>query len=113
MASAVRAADGRCLPGTAPGPGRPRGSRPKRVTALREALDEDETLERLRAVAIAKLEEGDPSFWKLMLDRVWPARTEVTGDEGGPMTFAWLAQRARDDGGGQTIDVTPRRDEAE
>jgi hypothetical protein len=43
------------------GPGRPRNSRPKLITALREALDEDETLERLRRVAIERMEAGDPA----------------------------------------------------
>ena len=46
----------------------------------------------------ARLSAGDPAFWKMLLDRVWPARVEVTGDEGGPVTFAALAQRARDGG---------------
>ena len=73
-------------------------SRPRLVTALREALDEDGTLERLRRVAIERMEAGDPAFWKMLLDRVWPARVEVTGEDGGPLTFAALAQRARDGG---------------
>ena len=63
--------------------------------ALREALDEDDTLERLRRVAVERMEAGDPAFWKMLLDRVWPARLEVTGEDGGPLTFAALAQRAR------------------
>ena len=87
---------GRFLSGTAPrGPGRPKNSRPRLVTALREALDEDETLARLREVALARMEAGDPTFWRLLLDRVWPARVELTGEEGGPITFADLARRAR------------------
>jgi hypothetical protein len=68
-------------------------SRPKLITALREALDEDQTLERLRRVAIERMEAGDPAFWKMLLDRMWPAKAEITGDDGGPVTFAWLAQR--------------------
>jgi hypothetical protein len=80
-------------PGHAGGPGRPLNSRPRLVTALREALDEDDTLERLRRVAIERMEAGDPAFWKMLLDRVWPAKAEITGDDGGPVTFAWLAQR--------------------
>ena len=35
------------------------------------------------------MEAGDPAFWKMLLDRVWPARLEVTGEEGGPVTFQW------------------------
>ena len=73
-------------------------SRPRLIAALRDALDEDETLERLRRVAIERMEAGDPAFWKMLLDRIWPARVEVTGEEGGPVTFAALAQRARDGG---------------
>jgi hypothetical protein len=71
-------------------------SRPKLITALREALDEDDTLERLRRVAIERMEAGDPAFWKMLLDRVWPARLELTGEDGRPLTFAALAQRTRD-----------------
>jgi len=89
---------GRYLSGTCGGPGRPLNSRPRLVTALRDALDEDDTLERLRRVAIERMEAGDPAFWKMLLDRVWPARVEVTGEDGGPLTFAALAQRARDGG---------------
>jgi hypothetical protein len=44
------------------------------------------------------MEQGDPTFWKLLLDRVWPARLELSGQEGGPITFADLARRARDEG---------------
>ena len=33
-----------------------------------------------------------------MATPAWPARVEVTGDEGGPVTFAALAQKARDGG---------------
>ena len=71
-------------------------SRPRLIAALRDALDEDDTLERLRRVAIERMEAGDPAFWKMLLDRVWPARVELTGDDGGPVTFAALAQRARE-----------------
>ncbi len=80
---------------TRPGPGRPKNSRPKLIAALREALDEDETLGRLRAVAIERLEAGDPSFWKMILDRLWPARSEITGADGEPVfDFASLARQA-------------------
>jgi hypothetical protein len=89
----MRDTQGRFLPGTCGGPGRPLKSRPRLVTALREALDEDDTLERLRRVAIERMEAGDPAFWKMLLDRIWPAKAEITGDDGGPVTFAWLAQR--------------------
>ena len=95
MKSDLRDEKGRFRVGTAPGPGRPKNSRPRLVTALREALDEDETLARLREVAIARMEAGDPTFWRLLLDRVWPARAELPGDEGDPPTFAELARRAR------------------
>jgi len=70
----LRDAQGRYLPGTSGGPGRPLHSRPRLITALREALDEDETLARLRAVAIERLEAGDPAFWKMLLDRVTVSR---------------------------------------
>ena len=69
MRLALRDEKGRYLPGTSGGPGRPKNSRPRLITALREALDEDETLERLRRVAIERTEAGDPAFWKMLLDR--------------------------------------------
>ena len=95
MQAVLRDARGRFLPGNRPGPGRPTNSRPKLIAALREALDEDATLVKLRTVAIAKLEAGDPSFWKMILDRVWPARHEITGADGEPLiSFADLAQQA-------------------
>ncbi len=47
-------------------------------------------MERLRQVAIAKLEAGDSNFWKLLPDRVWPAKTEVEVGAGSAMAFAWL-----------------------
>jgi hypothetical protein len=63
------------------------------ITALREALDEDETLERLKRVAIERLEAGDPSFWKLLLDRIWPTKVEIGGDPTGPIVFSWRERR--------------------
>ena len=80
MDGAIRDENDRFLPGTVPGPGRPLNSRPRLVTALREALDEDATLEKLRSVAMQKLEEGDPAFWRLLLDRVWPIRHEIAAE---------------------------------
>ena len=35
-------------------------------------------------------EEGDPAFWRMLLDRVWPTRTEVEVGAGSEMTFAWM-----------------------
>ena len=58
---ALRDSKGRFLPGNPPGPGRPPNSRPKLIAALREALDEDKSLERLRQVAIEKLVTGPAS----------------------------------------------------
>jgi hypothetical protein len=84
-----RDAQGRYLPGNPPGPGRPRNSRPRLITALRDALDEDETLERLRRVAIERMEAGDPAFWKMLLDRVWPARVELSAETEHVVEFRW------------------------
>lgn len=89
MGLTLRDENGRYLPGTGGGPGRPKNSRPRLISALREALDEDETLERLRRVAIDRLEAGDPSFWKMLLDRVWPTKVEISGDSAGPIEFRW------------------------
>jgi hypothetical protein len=79
-------------PGHAGGPGRPLNSRPRLITALREALDEDDTLERLRRVAIERMEAGDPAFWKMLLDRVWPARVELSAETESVVEFRWAGQ---------------------
>jgi hypothetical protein len=79
-------------PGHAGGPGRPTNSRPKLITALREALDEDDTLERLRTVAIERMEAGDPAFWKMLLDRVWPAKVELSAESEHVVEFRWVGQ---------------------
>jgi hypothetical protein len=90
----LRDAQGRYLPGTGGGPGRPRNSRPRLITALRDALDEDETLERLRRVAIERMEAGDPAFWKMLLDRVWPARVELTAETDHVVEFRWAGRES-------------------
>jgi hypothetical protein len=87
-----RDAQGRYLPGNPPGPGRPKNARPKLITALRDALDEDDTLERLRRVAIERMEAGDPAFWKMLLDRVWPAKVELSAESESTLKFRWAGQ---------------------
>ena len=53
-------------------------------------------MERLRQVAIQKMEEGDPIFWKMLLDRVWPTKAKVEVGTGSGMAFAWMpAERER------------------
>ncbi len=88
----LRDAQWRYLPGTCGGPGRPLNSRPRLITALREALDEDDTLERLRRVAIERMEAGDPAFWKMLLDRVWPAKVELSAETESVVEFRWAGQ---------------------
>jgi hypothetical protein len=61
-------------------------------------LDEDDTPERLRRVAIAKLEEADPSFWKMLLDRGWPTKLEISGNPTGPIGIRWRGQDDERDG---------------
>jgi hypothetical protein len=95
MNSADRDGRGRFLPGNPGGPGRPPNSRPKLITALREALDEDATLERLRRVAIERMEAGDPAFWKMLLDRVWPARVELSAETEHVVEFRWAGRDHR------------------
>jgi hypothetical protein len=63
------------------------------IAALRDALDEDETLERLRRVAIERLEAGDPAFWKMLLDRVWPTKVEVSAQADTVVEFRWREER--------------------
>ncbi len=89
----LRDAQGRYLSGTCGGgPGRPLNSRPRLITALREALDEDATLDRLRQVAIERMEAGDPAFWKMLLDRVWPARVELSAETESVVEFRWAGR---------------------
>ena len=90
----LRDAQGRYLTGTSGGPGRPLNSRPRLITALREALDEDDTLERLRRVAIERMEAGDPAFWQMLLDRVWPARVELSAETDSVVEFRWAGQKS-------------------
>ena len=42
------------------------------------------------------MEEGDPSFWKLLLDRLWPAKFELEGYDGLPLSFEHIVRAARD-----------------
>jgi hypothetical protein len=92
LASLCATQKGVTCPGHAGGPGRPTNSRPKLITALREALDEDDTLERLRTVAIERMEAGDPAFWKMLLDRVWPAKVELSAESEHVVEFRWVGQ---------------------
>jgi hypothetical protein len=46
-------------------------------------------------VAIAKMEEGDAAFWRMLMDRIWPAKLELSGNEGGPLTFEHIVRAAR------------------
>ena len=64
------------------------------LSPLREALDEDDTLERLRRVAIERMEAGDPAFWKMLLNRVWPARVELSAETDHVVEFRWAEERA-------------------
>ena len=77
-----------------PVPGRPLNSRPRLITALREALDEDDTLDRLRRVAIERMEAGDPAFWKMLLERIWPARVELSAETNHVVEFRWAGPEA-------------------
>ena len=96
MDDVIRDSLGRFQPGTAPGPGRTIGSRSRLVTALRQALDEDSTLEKLRDVAIEKMEQGDPQFWRMLLDRVWPTKTATAEDQPQVVTFRWVSPDERE-----------------
>ena len=91
MDEVIRDSRGRFQPGTAPGPGRTLGSRLRLVTALRQALDEDSTLEKLRKVAIEKMEQGDPQFWRMLLDRVWPTKMALCAEQPQVLTFRWVS----------------------
>ena len=51
--------------------------------------------ERLREIAIRKMEEGDPAFWRLLLDRVWPARHEIETTGERKISIRWLPTQPR------------------
>jgi len=38
------------------------------------------------------MEAGDPAFWKMLLDRVWPApkSVEISGPEDSDVSFRWM-----------------------
>ena len=49
------------------------------------------------------MEEGDPAFWKMLLDRVWPTKHEV-GLEGTALALTWISGEHHDE---EVVDVTP------
>ncbi|MGE4650461.1 MAG: hypothetical protein AAEJ53_06210 [Myxococcota bacterium] len=61
------------------------------MTALRQVLDEDSTLEKLRDVAIEKMEQGDPQFWRMLLDRVWQTKMALADEQPQVVTFCWVS----------------------
>ena len=95
MDDVIRDALGRFQPGTAPGPGRTIGSRSRLVTALRQALDEDSTLEKLRDVASEKMGQGGPQFWRMLLDPVWPTKMALAEEQPQVVTFRWVSPDER------------------
>ena len=38
------------------------------------------------------MEAGDPAFWKMLLDRVWPARVELSAETESIVEFRWAGQ---------------------
>jgi hypothetical protein len=38
------------------------------------------------------MEAGDPAFWKMLLDRVWPARVELSAESESVVEFRWAGQ---------------------
>jgi hypothetical protein len=45
-------------------------------------------------VAIERMEAGDPAFWKMLLDRVWPARVELSAETEHVVEFRWAGPDA-------------------
>jgi hypothetical protein len=35
------------------------------------------------------MEAGDPAFWKMLLDRVWPAKVELSAETESVVEFRW------------------------
>ena len=51
-----------------------------------------------------KLEEGDPAFWRLLLDRVWPIRHEFAAEAQTHLTIGWESD-GQDER--EVVDVSP------
>lgn len=69
--------------------GRAPGTKEGFVGRIRRLFDEAETAEELRHVFEGKLRDGDEKFWRLAVERIWPAKLEVTGEDGGPIVIKW------------------------
>ena len=51
-----------------------------------------------------KLAEGDPAFWRLLLDRVWPIRHEIAAETETHFTFGWESDSREDR---EVVDISP------
>jgi hypothetical protein len=40
------------------------------------------------------MEAGDPAFWKMLLDRVWPARVDLSAETEHVVEFRWAGGEA-------------------
>jgi hypothetical protein len=46
------------------------------------------------------MEAGDPAFWKMLLDRVWPARVELSAETESVVEFRWAGSETSPPGRG-------------
>ena len=49
-----------------------------------------------RDVAIEKMEQGDPQFWRMLLDRVWPTKMALSEEQPQVVTFRWVSPNERE-----------------
>ena len=77
-ASDGRLPNGRFGPGNPGGPGRGAAKKTSPLALALESLaKERKSVTDLTRVVRQKLEAGDPNFWKLFADRVWPAVQKI------------------------------------
>ena len=74
----------------------------RRSQALSGALRRSQAQQRAfklpirRDVAIEKMEQGDPQFWRMLLDRVWPTKMALSEEQPQVVTFRWVSPNERE-----------------
>jgi hypothetical protein len=46
-------------------------------------------------VAIERLEVGDPAMWRLFMDRLWPAKVELSAETEHVVEFRWAGGESK------------------
>ena len=45
-------------------------------------------------MAIERMEAGDPAFWKMLLDRIWPAKVGLSAEAESMVEFRWAGHES-------------------